>query len=59
MSLSRGLGRWRHIVRLVPLGLAVGGIVGALFRDPWYGLAVGAGFGVVFGLLFAWHAPHE
>ncbi|MDD4903654.1 MAG: hypothetical protein PHX77_04055 [Candidatus Bipolaricaulis sp.] len=57
--MSRGLGRWRHIVRLVPLGLAVGGIVGALFRDPWYGLAVGAGFGVVLGLLFAWHAPHE
>jgi len=56
--LRRGLGRWRHLVLLLPLGVAFGTVVGVLFHDVLFGLGVGAGFGAVFGLLFAWRAPH-
>ena len=56
--LSR-FGRWRHLVVLVPLGVAVGAVAGFGFDDLLFGLAAGAAFGVVFGLLFAWRAPHD
>lgn len=55
--LSR-LGRWRHIVVLVPLGLAVGAAAGFGFDDVLFGVGVGAAFGVIFGVLFAWRAPN-
>ncbi len=50
---SASLGRWRHIVLLVPLGVAVGAVVGLLWDDIVFGLLAGAGLGAAFGLLFA------
>ncbi len=47
------LGRFRHLVMLVPLGAAVGAVGGLIWQDVLFGMAVGVGFGVVYGLLFA------
>ncbi len=55
--LSR-LGRWRHLVVLLPLGVAVGAAAGFGFDDLVFGLEMGAALGLVLGLLFAWRAPH-
>jgi len=49
----RSLGRWQHIAILVPLGAAVGALGGLVWDDFLAGIAVGAGFGAVFGLLLA------
>ncbi len=49
----RSLGRWKHLVTLLPLGIAVGAIGGLVWHDLIYGLAVGAGFAVFYGLIFA------
>jgi RsiW-degrading membrane proteinase PrsW (M82 family) len=38
---------------LVPLGLAIGAIGGLVWSDLLFGMAVGAGFAVLYGLLFA------
>jgi len=38
---------------LVPLGAAVGAVGGLIWQDVLFGMAVGVGFGVVYGLLFA------
>jgi RsiW-degrading membrane proteinase PrsW (M82 family) len=54
MTLRRlQLGRWKHLVTLLPLGLALGTIGGLVGRDLLFGVAVGAGFAVLYGLLFA------
>ena len=50
--------RWRHIVSLVPLGLLVGLAVGWIFRDLLFGVLVGGGLGIAFGLLLAVRNPH-
>jgi len=50
---NRPLGRWKHLVTLLPLGIAVGAIGGLIWHDLFYGLAVGAGFAVFYGLIFA------
>jgi RsiW-degrading membrane proteinase PrsW (M82 family) len=50
---SPSLGRWRHLAILLPLGLAVGSLVGLIWNDLLFALAVGAGFAVFFGLIFA------
>jgi len=47
------LGRWKHLVTLLPLGIGVGAIGGLVWHDLLYGLAVGAGFAVFYGLIFA------
>ena len=49
--------RWRHVLCLVPLGLLVGLVVGWIFRDLWFGVAVGGGLGTAFGLLLALRNP--
>lgn len=56
--LSRFLNsRWKHLVRLVPLGAAVGLVFGYLFQDLVYGLLVGCVFGFLLGLMFAARNP--
>ena len=40
---------FRHLCILLPLGLATGAIVGALFRDLFFGLIAGAGFSILWG----------
>lgn len=52
------LGRWRHLVVLVPLGVAVGAVAGFGFGDVLFAVGVGAAFGTAFGLLLAWRAPN-
>jgi RsiW-degrading membrane proteinase PrsW (M82 family) len=47
------LGRWRHLAILIPLGLATGAIGGLVWKDLLFGIAVGAGFAALYGLLFA------
>jgi RsiW-degrading membrane proteinase PrsW (M82 family) len=37
----------------LPLGLAVGALVGLIWNDLLFGMAAGAGFAVFFGLIFA------
>ena len=49
--------RWRHVLVLIPLGLAIGLAIGWIFRDPVFGVAVGGGMGVAFGLLLALRNP--
>jgi len=49
--------RWRHVLFLVPLGLAIGLAVGWIFRDLLFGVAVGGGMGAAFGLLLALRNP--
>ena len=49
--------RWRHLLFLVPLGLAIGLAVGWIFRDVLFGVTVGGGMGVAFGLLLALRNP--
>ncbi len=46
-------GKLRHFVILIPLGLAVGAIVGLLFRDPLFGLLSGFVLGVLLASIFA------
>ncbi|MBN1859127.1 hypothetical protein JW848_07985 [Candidatus Bipolaricaulota bacterium] len=41
-----------HGMRLIPLGVAVGLAIGFAFSDPWIGLAIGAGFGAVWTVIF-------
>jgi hypothetical protein len=54
MSLHRLFApRWRHALFLLPLGLAVGLVVGLLFRDLLFAVAVGGIMGAGFGLLLA------
>jgi hypothetical protein len=50
---KRSLGRWKHIVILVPLGAVFGLAGGLIWNDLLFGVAVGVGFGVAYGLLFA------
>ena len=45
-------GKARHFVFLLPMGLAVGALVGIGFHDVLFGLAVGAVLGLAFTLLF-------
>ncbi len=42
-----------HGLRLIPLGVVVGIGIGFAFSDPWFGLAIGAGFGAVWTVIFA------
>jgi RsiW-degrading membrane proteinase PrsW (M82 family) len=50
---SLRLGRWKHLATLLPLGLALGAIGGLIGHELLFGIAVGAGFAVFYGLLFA------
>ncbi|MBU1050163.1 hypothetical protein KKG90_09100 [Candidatus Bipolaricaulota bacterium] len=45
--------RWKHLVRLIPLGAIVGLVVGYFFHDILFGLAIGCIFGMLLGLMFA------
>jgi len=49
--------RWRHVAILLPLGAAIGVIVGAILRDVWFGVRVGVVLGGLFGLLLAIRNP--
>ena len=49
----KSLGRWQHIVVLIPLGAVVGLLGGLIWNDLLFGVGVGAGFGVLYGLLLA------
>jgi uncharacterized membrane protein len=49
--------RWKHLLRLVPLGALVGLAFGLLFQDVVYGLLVGCSLGALLGLLFAVRNP--
>lgn len=49
--------RWKHLVRLVPMGALVGLAVGLIFQDVLYGLAVGCVLGLLLGLMFAARNP--
>jgi len=44
-------GRVRHFALLLPMGLAVGAVVGVGFHDVLFGLAAGAIFGFALALL--------
>jgi len=44
--------RWKHVIRLLPMGAIVGLVIGYLFHDLLYGLLVGCVFGGLLGLLF-------
>ena len=45
--------RWKHLIRLIPMGAVVGLVFGYLFHDLWYGLLIGCVFGFLLGLMFA------
>lgn len=45
--------RWKHLIRLIPMGAIIGLGFGYLFQDVLYGLLVGCVFGVLLGLMFA------
>ena len=49
--------RWRHVLILLPLGAAVGCIVGLAMRDLWFGVRAGVVLGGLFGLLLAIRNP--
>ena len=49
--------RWRHLAWLVPLGTGIGLVIGLVFRDVLFGVAVGAILGAGFGLLLAVRNP--
>ena len=49
--------RWRHVLFLIPLGLAIGLAIGWIFGDLVFGVAVGGGMGGAFGLLLAVRNP--
>ena len=49
--------RWRHPVRLIPLGVVVGFAFGLLFQDLLYGLLAGSVIGLLFGLMMAVRNP--
>ena len=49
--------RWRHVLLLLPLGAAIGCIVGLVMRDLWFGVRVGVVLGGLFGLLLAIRNP--
>ena len=49
--------RWKHLIRLVPLGAIVGIAFGLLFRDLVYGLLAGCIIGFLFGLMMAARNP--
>ena len=49
--------RWRHVLFLLPSGLLIGLAVGWIFEDLIFGVAVGGGMGVAFGLLLALRNP--
>ncbi len=38
---------------MFPLGVAIGAVGGLIWNDFLFGLAVGAGFAVFYGLIFA------
>jgi len=42
-----------HGLRLIPIGVVVGVSIGFAFSDPWFGLAIGVGFGAVWTVIFA------
>ena len=45
--------RWKHLIRLIPMGAVVGLIAGYFFEDILYGLLIGCVFGALLGLMFA------
>ena len=49
--------RWKHLIRLVPLGAVVGLVFGLLFHDLLYGLFAGCVFGLLLGLMLAVRNP--
>ena len=49
--------RWRHLVRLIPLGAVVGLVLGLLFQDFLYGILVGCTLGLLFGLMLVVRNP--
>ncbi|MEW5825855.1 MAG: hypothetical protein AB1778_03405 [Candidatus Bipolaricaulota bacterium] len=49
--------RWRHLATLLPLGAAVGFLAGLGFSDVLSGLGIGVGFGLLYGLWFAFRNP--
>lgn len=49
--------RWKHLIRLVPLGAVVGLVVGFLFQDLAYGLLAGSVIGFLFGIMLAIRNP--
>jgi len=57
MRIKLASSRWRHLLTMLPLGALVGLIVGWLFKDLLFGVAVGCGLGVLFGLLLAVRNP--
>ena len=57
MGSSLSTSRWRHVLFLIPLGLLIGLAVGWIFQDLLFGVAVGGGMGVAFGLLLSLRNP--
>lgn len=46
----------RHVRILLPMGLGVGALVGYVFADVPFGVAAGAGLGLLLSAGFALHA---
>ncbi len=49
--------RWKHLIRLVPLGAVVGLVFGFFFHDILYGFFAGCVFGLLLGLMLAVRNP--
>ena len=49
--------RWKHLIRLVPLGAVVGLVFGYVFKDVLYGLSAGCVIGLLFGLMLVVRNP--
>ena len=54
---SLRVSRWRHVLFLLPLGLVIGLAIGWIFEDLLFGVLMGGGMGVAFGLLLAVRNP--
>jgi len=49
--------RWKHLMRLVPLGAVVGLVFGYVFKDILYGLSAGCVIGLLFGIMLVVRNP--
>lgn len=48
--------RAKHVIILLPLGLVVGTVVGAMFADVGFGVLAGFGIGILLSGLFTFRA---
>ena len=49
--------RWKHVIRLLPMGALIGLVFGLVFNDVAYGLLAGCVMGGLLGLLLVVRNP--